>query len=221
MSNRKIYIVGGLGYIDYINWMEATPAKTMEDADAVLFTGGEDINPAIYNQKPNPTTYFNVSRDEQEIKAFNKARKLNKPLIGVCRGSQMLCGLSGGVLVQNQDNPNYIHPIDTFDNNTIVAPSTHHQAQVPWNLPANDYKVLGWTIGNSSYHEGETEGSEVVLGIAPENKEVEICYYRKTNALAIQPHLEMFFEKYDRSPLVKRSVDWARDLLNKFLAGSL
>jgi putative glutamine amidotransferase len=58
----------------------------LEDADLVVFTGGEDVSPRYYQDTKHPTTSCNPERDSYEIKKAYQAIELGKKLIGVCRG---------------------------------------------------------------------------------------------------------------------------------------
>ncbi len=216
---RKIYVVGM--DLNYINWCEAEPCETMEEATAVLFSGGQDVHASLYARKPHVSAYSSLSRDKEEIAAFKKARALNKPLIGVCRGSQLLCCLAGGSLVQDQANSRFYHPIHTYDGKEIVVSSTHHQAQIPWGIPEGDFKVLGWSFGESAYHWGERDGDEVVIGVAPNDMEVDVCWYRNINAICYQNHPEMTWEDRHHNPHLKESIEWCQTILDRFLNQSL
>lgn len=207
---RKIYIVGETGG-HYANWMEGTIVPTMESADLVVFTGGEDVDPSMYGEPQNPKTYSNLERDIFERNAWLKAVSLGKRIIGICRGSQFACVMSGGRLVQHQENQRFYHNINTYDGKTLEITSTHHQAQYPWNLPEEEYSILGWTQGMSRMHE-DGEGREL-----PEaaNKECEIVYYKKTRALGIQGHPEMMFDPSHPT------IQWLRELLDKHMEDTI
>lgn len=213
-KNRKIYVVGPQKH--YANWMEGKLVDSMYKADLVVFTGGEDVNPALYGEKPNKYTSFNKERDEFEIRQFELCRDLNKPIIGICRGSQLLCVLSGGKLVQDQNNPQFLHKIETYDGKNIIVSSTHHQAQYPYLMDKSNYKLIGWSKGVANFHH-DAYGKELEL---PEGKEVEICYYPKINALGIQGHPEMIMD-YIQCPEVAESIQYCRGLLNKLLSSQL
>ena len=70
------------------------------DAKLVIFSGGVDINPAIYNQE-NTFSFYDEKRDEAELKILKFALKMNKKILGVCRGHQLINAYLGGELVQD------------------------------------------------------------------------------------------------------------------------
>lgn len=210
--DRKIYVVGP--QTDYINWMQGTLVTSMQEADLVVFTGGEDVSPFIYDCKPHPLTSPNYDRDMRELEEFKRAAEQGVHMVGICRGAQFLCANAGGILVQHQDNPRFLHQMVTSDGGEILVSSTHHQAQYPWLMEKKEYKVLGWSIGVSAFHQGEGVDHE----LAPyQGMEVEVAYYPKFKALAIQSHPEMLYPKEKLSPAVHESILWFRVLLNAHL----
>ena len=185
MNKRKIYVVGRA--FEYANWMEGKLTNVLEEADLVLFTGGEDVSPSLYGEPAHQTTSFNMRRDVEEVDIFEKAVLLRKHIIGICRGSQFLCVMNGGKLVQHQMNPRYLHPITLRDGSVINITSTHHQAAFPFNLEKDRYVVLGWGNNISPFH---YNGKGEELSVSPEFKECEIVYYPNSLCLGIQGHPE-------------------------------
>jgi GMP synthase-like glutamine amidotransferase len=203
---RKIYVVGSVN--NYARWMEGAIVQDLEDADLVVFTGGEDVHPDFYGQPSHPQTYSNKQRDRYEMKIYEAAIQKGKHIIGICRGSQFLCVANGGHLVQHQDNPHYIHPINMLDGTVLDITSTHHQAAYPFVLPKDEYHILGWTEGISPFHE---DGNKTELN--PE-KECEIVYYPKSKCLGIQGHPESM-------PTSHETIAYLRKLLNAFLINKI
>lgn len=81
---KKIFVVGSaLNYANFIN--DSILTSNMKEADIVLFTGGEDVSPALYRTHPHPTTVCNKERDKAEVSVFKKI-KPTQLAIGVCRG---------------------------------------------------------------------------------------------------------------------------------------
>lgn len=83
--------------------------KTEEDAlnalktvDAVILTGGEDITPSYYNEKPHPKAYDPAAeRDLSDSLLLKAAIKEDYPVLGTCRGMQLLNVVLGGTLYQD------------------------------------------------------------------------------------------------------------------------
>ena len=69
-------------------------------ADGIILTGGEDINPLLYNDTVNIKVCGEIDyrRDTLEKKLFDYAFKNKIPLMGICRGMQMINVASGGTL---------------------------------------------------------------------------------------------------------------------------
>ena len=95
-------------------------------ADIIVFTGGEDISPAIYCQKKCPYTYSNLRRDNMEIDLYNEFN--NKLFVGICRGAQLLAALKGGELVQHIDSPHKSQHEVCYNDEKVMVNSLHHQA---------------------------------------------------------------------------------------------
>ena len=63
----------------------------MESIDGLIISGGPDISPEQYGQEPGPMTVeFYPNQDETEIGLISKALERDLPLLGVCRGMQIL-----------------------------------------------------------------------------------------------------------------------------------
>ena len=187
---KKVYVVGNAKhYADFI-----TGAKLVEDiekADIVLFTGGEDVDPSLYGCKKHPTTFSNIQRDLEEKEIFEKV-KPNQLCLGICRGSQFLCVMNGGKLVQNVHNHAMFgtHGIMSKDDMIYEITSTHHQMQYPYDLVTDYYGVLYTSYNNTSFvYEGDGINPNKVMMFG----EPEIVLYHKPKmpkCLAIQGHPE-------------------------------
>ena len=80
----KVYVVGEQkNYANFLFNFELV--DKISDAQVVIFTGGEDVDPALYGAKVHPTTFFNRERDNYEIEMFKKI-KPNQLAVGICRG---------------------------------------------------------------------------------------------------------------------------------------
>lgn len=205
----KIFVVGGDDY--YARWIENYKlVNTLPEADLVLFTGGADVDPSLYNEPKYKYTSSNIARDMEEKKIFEEARKLDIPMLGICRGSQFLCVMSGGKLVQHQENNSFIHKI--FVNSEykdIYITSTHHQAQYPYNLHYGKYSILAYSNSLSKFHL-DGNGKEMNPRF-----EAEIVRYYDTKCLGIQGHPEL--PEFLENPKYEASVATLRRILYTFL----
>lgn len=67
----------------------------------IILTGGDDVNPELYNGKANDKLSVSTARDTTEIKLIELAIKNNIPLLGICRGMQLINVFFKGSLIQN------------------------------------------------------------------------------------------------------------------------
>jgi putative glutamine amidotransferase len=80
-------------------------AAAVSRLDGVLLTGGGDIDPGKYGARPHPaTSRVSRERDAAELEVLDAAVAAGKPLLGVCRGMQLLNVARGGTLCQHLDN---------------------------------------------------------------------------------------------------------------------
>jgi putative glutamine amidotransferase len=67
-----------------------------ESIDGVLLTGGGDVDPNLYGGDPNSTMLVHRLRDDFEIALIRKARQRGLPILGICRGCQIINVALGG-----------------------------------------------------------------------------------------------------------------------------
>lgn len=208
---KKIYVVGdAYHYAKFIN--DYKLVKNINDADIVLFTGGEDVDPSLYGEEAIPGTYFNSTRDAYEVEMFNQISP-KQLAIGICRGSQFLCVMNGGKLVQNLNNHALFTTHSIVEKKTGVdydITSTHHQLQYPYNLSNKDYEVLFFTRRSYYY-----EGGGISYALLDSYGEPEVVVYKKQDkpvCLAIQGHPEYMKTE---SPIIGKLNSIIDSLLNK------
>lgn len=158
----------------------------------LVIWGGADISPSIYNEPVGRHTGagdYPSNRDKIEMAAVDAAIKVGIPMIGVCRGAQLMCAMSGGKLVQDVQNHMGSHAMRTVDGRTIITTSVHHQMMYPFNLPDEDYDLIAWAApARSRSYEGVDAGA--MQDFNGSVLEPEVVYFHKTHALCIQGHPE-------------------------------
>ena len=104
--------------------------------DAVLLTGGVDVHPRHFGEHPRRGLgQVDGERDEFEIRLYREARRLGKPVFGICRGAQMINVLEGGTLWQHlPDAPEFwadhaqVAPSPAVGHEVTFTPGTHLHA---------------------------------------------------------------------------------------------
>lgn len=81
-------------------------AEALRDVDAVIFTGGEDISPSLLSDPQDwhrivEEIDYNASRDVSDFLVMSYCLDNDIPLMGFCRGAQMLGVVSGATIIQD------------------------------------------------------------------------------------------------------------------------
>ncbi len=75
--------------------------EVLDGLDGLIVAGGADVEPARYGETPDPKVYTSPLRDAGELPLVRIALKTGLPLLGVCRGMQVMTVASGGRLHQH------------------------------------------------------------------------------------------------------------------------
>jgi putative glutamine amidotransferase len=97
---RKVEQAGGRALL--VPPFDDGVAETLDVLDGLVFTGGPDLDPALYDAKAHPeTTNIRPDRDRAEIALLTEALERDMPVLAICRGSQVLNVARGGDLEQH------------------------------------------------------------------------------------------------------------------------
>ncbi len=90
---------GGIPLLIPIGLIENDLVELISRIDGVLLAGGGDIEPSLFTGEHHPSIYgINLERDEQEIKLTKLALQTGIPLLGICRGIQVMnVSMQGGL----------------------------------------------------------------------------------------------------------------------------
>ena len=103
---------------------EEALAALYETLDALLLTGGPDIDPARYGQERHPRTDGgDAAMEHAEVYLARRALRDGLPIFGICRGIQTLNVVAGGTLYQDvadELRTPIAHPADPYDRDYLV-----------------------------------------------------------------------------------------------------
>lgn len=183
------------------------PDEVLDRIDALVLAGGADIDPASYGATPHPETVGTVpARDEAELALARRAIERDLPVLGICRGMQLINVALGGTL--NQHLPDLVGHGEHRRNPGSFDGSEHDVRLEPGSLAA---RVIGEDLHSTKSHhhqgvdllgEGLVITGRSVLDDLPEALEAP----DSTWVLGVQWHPEADPE----SPVVAGVVEEAR-----------
>jgi putative glutamine amidotransferase len=178
-------------YVDALRaaGVEVVFEGSLDDAAGLLLMGGSDVDPARYGESAGPETQPPDSlRDERECALIREALDRDLPLLGICRGMQILNVQQGGSLIQHL--PNVAH---------------HRRRPADRSLPAHTIRIepgtllatiagedREWAV-NSRHHQAIARlGPELVVAARDPEDEVIEAIERPDRrfCLAVQWHPE-------------------------------
>ena len=110
---RAVLAAGGVPLILSPLLGPSYAARALDGVDGLLLTGGEDIHPAWYGAEPSPLLDPpSRERDLFELALFAAARQRELPILGICRGIQLINVALGGTLFQDlpSERPGAVAP---------------------------------------------------------------------------------------------------------------
>ena len=196
--------------------------ELLNSLDGVIFTGGEDFDPAYYNERPIPQMgTVNAPRDRFDIKLLNLAAERGVPILGICRGVQLINIAFGGSLYQDlpaqyhdtsirhrqrQSNTEASHAVIVEDNTVfadivkdrmLMVNSSHHQAVKD---VARGFRVAG---------KSPDKVVEVIEKIDADNWILGVQFHPEllvTHDLAMRRIFQRFIEEAGETSISNRTV---------------
>ena len=96
LVNLNLWLAGARG----VRWGAGRP-HDLSKVDGIVIGGGDDIGPELYGGTLGISARLDPERDAFERSLAEQAASLNMPVLGICRGAQMLNVALGGTLDQN------------------------------------------------------------------------------------------------------------------------
>jgi gamma-glutamyl-gamma-aminobutyrate hydrolase PuuD len=179
----------------------------IDEADFVALPGGADIDPSLYGHERHPKTFTSVHSDESDMDLYDQATARDLPIVGICRGAQLLCALTGGTLYQHVDGHSgysHHHVVDLRTEKMHVVNSLHHQMM----RPSEDAQILA--VASESTYREYMDGDIVQREESRRGEDVEVVWFPTVKGLGFQGHPEM-------AKLDSECVEYFFQLFNEFI----
>lgn len=158
--------------------------------DGLIISGGGDVDPASYGATNTASAGIDAERDAWEIELVKAAERRRVPVLGICRGLQVMTVAFGGSLHQHIWNPGTDHPpLTPVDG----GPLMDHPHPVDFDEGSTLYELFGpRTTVNSYHHQAADRVPErfTATGRAPDGTVEAIESVDDWQAMAVQWHPE-------------------------------
>jgi putative glutamine amidotransferase len=197
---------------NYVRWIEEAGfsvvilsregwERGLKEVSGIVLPGGGDLDPALYNAPPICAEDVNRERDEFEMEVFTRTWNTDLPVLGICRGMQVINVARGGTLIQDivelmgsmishrgekredGSHETVFHYIDAVEGTiieelagkeSVEVNSSHHQAV---EMVGEGLKEAAFCISDGVVEavQGTSDGGGLVLGVQwhPERMESE------------------------------------------------
>jgi putative glutamine amidotransferase len=186
----------------------------LDDCDAVLLTGGHDVDPSRYGERTrHPTVDSDADRDEYEFTLARAALERDLPLLAICRGFQVLNVVAGGTLVQDIPTSRPSPLVHRRPKPPRVKSTNAHDIQVASATTLARLLDCGSTGGrvavNSRHHQAidRLAAGFVVSATAPDGIIEAIERPGSTYCLGVQWHPENYWRSGEFSDLFTALVE--------------
>lgn len=212
---------------NYVQWLKGsehmeiitlsplhTELESIKHFDGIVLSGGIDMHPKYYHSDsinyPNAPEHFHENRDEFEMIVFEISQQYHIPLLGVCRGMQLVNCILGGTLIQDiGPEANAIHRYEHND-------KAHGINIVPDTL-LNEITGVERSVTNSAHHQSIfTLGKGLVSNCIADDGIIEgVEWTEKENKpffMGVQWHPERMYKFH----LMESPV--SKNIRNRFIA---
>lgn len=197
---NAIRMAGGTALVSDYDDVE----RTIEIADGILFSGGGDIDPALSGDEADNENQGQISkiRDSFEFELLKKAVNKNIPILGICRGMQVIGAVYGAHIIQHIEGHIQEMPMDISSHEVNIKPNTLL------------YDIIGKNkiMVNSFHHQIVGSGfGGMVSAVSKEGYIEAIELKNKKFVLGVQWHPERLIESNENFSIFDRFIKEAKN----------
>lgn len=190
---KAVTASGGIPLI--LSYTGINITQLFNSLDGIIFSGGGDIDPLLFYEEPEPACgQITPERDFYELSLCKYALCLNIPVLGICRGAQLMAISDGGAVFQDINTSNEI-TVKHSQN----APKYHptHYIKVEKNSKLNSILSTDYLAVNSFHHQAVSDaGKDFIVSARSNDGLIEAIEHTKNIfAIGVQWHPEFLYEK--------------------------
>ena len=165
--------------------------------DGLIITGGDfDIDPKLYGKSNTGSRNIKSQRTTFEINIFNKFLKLNKPILGICGGLQLINIASGGSLIQDIETK-----IGSYINHEQINPRDETSHEIFLNNKSKLFNIIKEEkfFVNSAHHQSiDKVGESFDISARAKDKVIEAIEHKNHKwCIGVQWHPEFLITSCD------------------------
>lgn len=165
------------------------------DCAGLLLAGGGDINPSFYGERRTCSYNIDIRRDQDEIKLIRLFLVTGRPILGICRGIQILNVALRGTILQNVENTQ-MHQYSEKTGDKVHKISSSEQSFLR-KLYGEEFFV------NSAHHQAVGKLSDALaVSAVSEDGVIEAVENKEKKVYAVQFHPERMAFEHRRSDTV-------------------
>ena len=164
--------------------------------DALIFPGGGDINPTLYGSSDTDSHDIDTELDILQLRALDQAVQSAIPILGICKGMQLINIGLGGTLIQHMDTS----PLHTSPSKDVYHPTITTEDSFLFPLYGASFPV------NSRHHQAMDKLADSLIPVqwCPDDSCIEAICHATLPILGVQWHPErLYTDKVTGIPLFR------------------